>query len=168
MRRRCASPVRDIDGELVAVHVTYLQHGQKLSAREPRKLPGPVIGRSGCAIRLGEASAGVLGIGEGIETCLAASRLSGIPVWSALNASLLERFEPPSHIKTLAIFADNDAVGLKAATILSKKLENRVGIDLRVPRRPWKDWNDVLTPSFSPPKRRGFSDERTTCIQTYV
>jgi len=39
---------------------------------------------------------GVLGIAEGIETALSAAVLDGVPVWAALNTSLLARFEPHS------------------------------------------------------------------------
>ena len=78
--------VRDIEGEIVTAHVTYLQNGAKLSRHEPRKILSAMTGRRGCAVRLLPVAGDVLGIGEGIETCLAASVLhDGLPVWSALG-----------------------------------------------------------------------------------
>lgn len=136
--------VRDVAGELVTAHVTYLQQGQKLSEYEPRKLLSSMTGRMGCAVRLipvGE----VLGIAEGIETALSASRMNNsVPVWAALNTSLLMRFEPPENTKALLIFADNDAPGLQAAARLMERLQGRVHLELRLPPMPFNDWNDAL------------------------
>jgi putative DNA primase/helicase len=72
--------VRDITGEIVTAHVTYLEHGRKLASYEPRKLLSPLSGRTGCAVRLADATGNELGVGEGIETCLAAAALHGLPV----------------------------------------------------------------------------------------
>ena len=58
-----------------------------------------------------------LGIAEGIETALSAHQLYKLPVWSALNATLMKKFKAPSGVDTLVIFADNDknGTGLNAA-----------------------------------------------------
>ena len=45
-----------------------------------------------------------LGIAEGIETALAASYRFGVPVWSAI----LESWEPPTGVKRMIVFGDND------------------------------------------------------------
>ncbi len=60
-----------------------------------------------------------MGIAEGIETALAAQQILEIPVWAALNASLLAKFQPPSIVEHLIIAADNDAAGKKAARQLA-------------------------------------------------
>ncbi|EQD69498.1 phage P4 alpha, zinc-binding domain protein [mine drainage metagenome] len=86
--------VRDHAGALVTAHVTYLHAGRKLEGHEPRKLLGPLTGREGCAVRLMPAGE-LLGIAEGIETALSAAALDGVPVWAALNTTLLGKFEPP-------------------------------------------------------------------------
>jgi putative DNA primase/helicase len=135
--------VRDVAGELVTAHVTYLQAGKKLSTHEPRKLLSPLSGHQGCAVRLMGATE-VLGIAEGIETALSAGVLDGVPVWAALNAALLAKFEPPSGIKRLLIFADRDAAGLLAAGQLMQRLQGRVDFELRSPSPPYKDFNDQL------------------------
>jgi putative DNA primase/helicase len=136
--------VRDIAGELVSLHVTYLQHGRKLADHEPRKILSPLAGRSGCAVRLVPLEGATLGIAEGVETALAAHALQGVPTWAALNTSLLARFEPPAEVRQLLVFADRDAPGLEAAARLMQRLQGRVRLELQVPPAPAKDWADVL------------------------
>lgn len=140
--------VRDFEGDLATVHATYLYGGKKLAQHEPRKLLSPLTGREGCAVRLMPAT-DVLGIGEGLETMLSAAVLDGVPVWAALNTSLLAKFEPPAGVTLLRIFADRDEAGLLAAGHLMERLQGRVRFELRVPPAPHKDFNDLLT------RRRG-------------
>lgn len=134
--------VRDINGELVTVHVTYLEaDGRKISEYEPRKLLSGMTGRRGCAVRLAALSE-TLGIAEGIETALSATRLHGLPVWAALNTSLLTKFVPPGQVTKLIIFADRDVAGLDAASKLMQSLQGRVELQIKTPNL--KDWNDAL------------------------
>lgn len=134
--------VRDMRGELVTVHVTYLDPaGEKLRNHEPRKLLSGMSGREGCAVPL-MSFTDTLGIAEGIETALSAAALHGIPVWAALNTSLLQKFEPPAVVTKLVIFADRDVAGLDAASKLMQRLQERVRLEIRTPSA--KDWNDVL------------------------
>jgi len=137
--------VVDAAGGLVTAHVTYLQAGAKLQGYEPRKILGPLTGREGCAARLMPADGPKLGIAEGIETALSACLLYDMPVWAALNTSLLAKFEPPALVDELVIFADNDTAGLAAACRLMQRLQGRVRFDFRTPPATCKDFNDVLT-----------------------
>lgn len=135
------APVTDVNGELVTVHVTYLTNGgEKLEAYEPRKILSKLEGRESCAIRL-VPHGPVLGIAEGIETALSASRIHGLPVWAALNTSLLAKFIPPD-VQQVVIFADRDIAGLDAAAQLGERLQGRVPFSIRTPKV--KDWNDAL------------------------
>lgn len=150
--------VVDVNGELVTAHVTYLQNARKLvvsdpeSAAEapsilpPRKILSALGGRIGCAVRLMPAGE-VLGIAEGIETALSAARLDELPVWAALNTSLLAKFEPPRGTQRLVIYADADIAGLTAAIRLAERVQARVcggmALETRIPP-PGTDWNDVL------------------------
>jgi putative DNA primase/helicase len=136
--------VVDMAGELVTAHVTYLEAGQKLPGYEPRKLLGPLTGREGCAVRLMPAGS-VLGVAEGLETALSAALLDSLPVWAALNTSLLAKFDPPASVERLVIYADRDEAGLTGACRLMERLQGRVRFELRVPRSPHKDFNDQLT-----------------------
>ena len=136
--------VVDVAGELVTCHVTYLRDGKKISDLEPRKILSPLTGRAGCAVRLMPA-ADELGIAEGIETALSAAALDGVPVWAALNTSLLSRFEPPPNVIRLRVYADRDEAGLTAALRLLERLQGRIAVAIRIPTAPAKDWNEVLT-----------------------
>jgi putative DNA primase/helicase len=136
--------VRDIAGELVTAHVTYLKGGSKLEANEPRKMLSPLTGRLGCAVRLMPIAGDALGIAEGLETALSASALhDDMPTWAALTTALLGKFEPPPEVRRLLVFADRDAPGLEAAGRLMERLQGRVCMELRLPPAPHKDWNDA-------------------------
>lgn len=134
--------VRDMCGELVTAHVTYLTpSGEKLSDYEPRKILSAMTGREGCAVPL-MPHGDTLGIAEGIETALSAARMHELPVWAALNTSLLAKFEPPHTVNRIVIFADRDVAGLLATTQLMERLQERVRLVVKVPQS--KDWNDAL------------------------
>lgn len=99
------------DGRFAGVHTTWLapraEGGwDKLDGvGDPRRSLGP-LWRG--AIRLFPA-APRLGVAERIETALAAHRLSGLPVWSCLNAGALGAVDLPFDVEELVIFADRDA-----------------------------------------------------------
>jgi hypothetical protein len=124
--------VRDRDGELASVHITYLKNGRKLADHPPRKLLSPTGGRVGCAVRLAPLEGPVLAVAEGIETALAAQMILKVPTWAALNTSLLGNFEPPAGIERLVIAADRDVAGLTAAWKLRDRLD--LPMELRVSR----------------------------------
>ena len=131
------------DGKFLTYHVTYLQNGHKAPIDPCRKLlPGPAL--KGAAVELWPAGE-VLGIAEGIETAIAAHMLFDVPVWAALNTSLLKSWTPPDGLKRVFIFGDHDAnyAGQAAAYALAHRLHGRVEVDLRFPDEPG-DFNDVL------------------------
>ena len=131
------------DGRFLTFHVTYLEDGHKAPVDPCRKmLPGP--GLKGAAVELWPHNE-VLGIAEGIETAIAAHMLFKVPVWAALNTSLLKSFTPPDQVKRLVIFGDNDTnhAGQAAAYALAHRLHDRVEIEIKFPDSPG-DFNDVL------------------------
>lgn len=118
---------------IIYLHKTFLENGKKADIERNKKiysaLDNKVVCTScgnttmqSCAVRLfehGEA----LGITEGIETALAATQLSKIPTWAAMNTAILKAFKAPKGVKTLVIFADNDShgAGLAAAITCANK-----------------------------------------------
>lgn len=136
------------NGQNVSLHRTFLSGTSKLPADDCRKvMPGTLP--DGCAVRLTPITEAddVLGIAEGIETALSASALFSIPVWAALNTSLLRKWQPPAHVREVCIFADNDAngAGQQAADALRQRLAAAgLTVTVHLPSTTGTDWNDEL------------------------
>ena len=97
-------------GSAVTIHRTYLTgDGQKAPVGAPKKMMRFPSGcrLAGGAIRLADPGY-VLGVAEGVETALAVMEGIGMPVWSAVNAYLLEHFVPPPEVRQVLVFADKD------------------------------------------------------------
>jgi len=98
----------------------------------------------GGVVRLCEADSGVLLIGEGLETCLAAMQATRLPVWSSLSASGLCHLRLPHTIRDVTILADGDEAGRNAAEIAARRWVAQ-GRRVRIARAPEGfDLNDVL------------------------
>lgn len=136
--------IRDCAGELVSLHVTYLDKGAKLATGTARKILSPMIGRESCAVRLYAVSGDSMGIAEGIETAISAAEIHRVTVWSVLNTALMAKFTPPAGITRLMVFADRDIPGLTAGSALMERLQGQVRVEIRTPPSPHKDWNDAL------------------------
>jgi putative DNA primase/helicase len=136
------APIIGPDGIVQSVHRIFME------GPEPRKTTMPAVTTiNGGAVRLHEPTE-ELGIGEGVETCLAASELFQVPVWSAVTANGVETFAPPAGLLRLHVFADNDANarGQLAAYKLAHRL-SRTGlvVEVHIPPEVDTDWNEVLT-----------------------
>ncbi|BBI65443.1 hypothetical protein HSBAA_PA_0460 (plasmid) [Vreelandella sulfidaeris] len=113
----------------------------------------------GGAIRLGTATAGVIGVAEGIETSLAIRAATGMPVWPVLSASLMRSFEPPEGVTEVVIWADRDLpdrkgrkAGQDAAEVLQARLLEGIRASIKIPDASSStdvsvDWADVYTSS---------------------
>jgi putative DNA primase/helicase len=133
--------VQTWDGKGINIHRTYISD-DKPTVRKlmPGKLP------DGSAIRLLYAYHGTeMGVAEGIETALSAMKLFGLPTWSLINATLMQKWRPPVGIKKVVIFGDNDKsfTGQMAAYTLAYKLRDSVEVEVKIPTMPGWDWNDV-------------------------
>lgn len=142
------------DGKGVTIHRTYLtQDGAKAALDPVRKLMTPTRKLENVAIRLGPVDSGWLGVAEGLETALCASKKHGIPVWACTSAGLLKSFRPPPEVKTLYVCADNDRsfTGQAAAYELARVVTN-LGIECRVlmPPEEGTDWADDWKARASP------------------
>jgi putative DNA primase/helicase len=104
--------VRGVGGEPIAIHRTYLapDGSGKADVPKPRMMLGSV---TGAAVRLGEiGKSGVVGLGEGIETCLSVMQACPeLPAWAALSSGNLEQVILPPEAAQVVILADNDGEG---------------------------------------------------------
>ena len=132
------------DGRLVAIHRTYLLDGKKAPVPTPKKLTAASGTLSGACIPLAAPRGGVLGIAEGIETAVAASLGSGLPVVAAYCANALSSFAWPHGTQRLVLFADSDPAGQQAAAALAQRAE-QAGLNSKIftPSTPGLDWADV-------------------------
>lgn len=135
-------------GQFVTAHRTFLKDGAKARVPEAKKqMPG--VGFDGAAIRLSPVSR-CLGVAEGIETALAASEQFGVPTWSCLNVTGVEKFVPPAGVEEVIVFGDNDKsfAGQAAAYRAAHRLALKgYGVKVVLPPDPYKDWLDVLNAS---------------------
>jgi putative DNA primase/helicase len=143
--------VRDLDGQLICLHRTYLTHkGAKAPVPKPKKLTRRAGPMRGAAIWLngrGRArETEVIGVAEGIETALACYIRNRIVIAASMSAGMLKQFQWPAQIKELVIFADNDKnqVGQDAGLALAARA-SAAGIVTRllVPEQVGSDWADV-------------------------
>ena len=133
---------RGSDNTPLAIHRTYLaRDGAGKAPVDPQKMMlGPCRGG---AVRLGQAE-GVLMVGEGIETCLAATQASGHAVWAALSTSGLRTLGLPREVRDVIVLADGDDPGEAAAQECAWRWK-REGRRVRIARPPQgMDFNDLL------------------------
>jgi hypothetical protein len=136
---------RGKDGTPIAIHRTFL--GIDGSGKAPvdaeKMMLGPCRGGS---VRL-DSSVDVLMVGEGIETCLAAMRATGLAAWAALSTSGLRSLELPREIRDVIVLADGDEPGEAAALDCARRWK-REGRRVRIARPPHgMDFNDLLKTS---------------------
>ena len=127
------------------IQYTYLDtNGRKAEVPKPRKLAPAQIPHGG-AVRLAP-SADTMGIAEGVETAMAAAKLFDVPVWSALSAGGMLKWQPPVTARHPTGSGPNGAhcPGPAAAWSLAHRL-NIEGLraEVRIPELEG-DWNDVL------------------------
>ncbi len=130
------------DGKLIGIHRTFLaRDGNGKAPVEPAKMMlGPCRGG---AVRLAEPR-DVLMVGEGIETCLAATQASVRPAWAALSTSGLRTLELPHEVRDVIVLADGDDPGEAAAQECAWRWK-REGRRVRIARPPHgMDFNDLL------------------------
>ena len=138
------STMRYPDGSAASIHRTYLTaDGDKAPVQTVKKfMAGKPLQTA--SVRLSPVDQRI-GIAEGIETALAATRRFGVPIWAATNAVLLEAWVPPTGAKRVLIAGDNDAsyTGQFAAFALARRLvRNGYAVEIQIPKVTGKDWAD--------------------------
>jgi hypothetical protein len=154
------------DATPLAIHRTFLaRDGSSKAPVDPQKM---MLGRCrGGVVRLGDLRGagaadaadadpsgrplatrsiigGVLMVGEGIETCLAAMQATGHPTWAALSTTGLKALDLPEDVRDVIVLADGDAPGEAAARDCSWRWK-RQGRRVRIARPPQgTDFNDML------------------------
>ncbi len=109
------------DGAICGVHRTWLDPVRP--AKAPLARPRKALGRvHGLAVRFGTPAAGMLLVGEGIETVLSiVTALPDTVAAAALSAGSLGAFAPPAGTDRLVIARDNDPEGEQAAERLARR-----------------------------------------------
>ena len=136
----------------ISIHRTFLARngGGKAPVEPPKMMLGPCRGG---AVRLAPLG-GVLMVGEGIETCLAAMQATGHAAWAALSTSGLRSLELPDVVRDVIVLADGDDPGEAAAQDAALRWV-REGRRVRIARPPrGLDFNDVLL-GRAPPNGEG-------------
>ena len=123
--------VADLDGRITGVHRTWLHprgldkgHGPKAPVATPRRAMGELAGH---AVRFGTArpapaDAGVLAVGEGIETVLSLRVVAPmLASAAALSAAHLAALALPAGLRRLYLVQDNDPAGRHAVLTLSER-----------------------------------------------
>jgi putative DNA primase/helicase len=134
------------DGLPITLHRTYLTgDGQKANVPTVRKLMSPVRKLENSSVRLAKPVDGWMGVAEGIETALCASKRYQMPVWACVSAGLMETFRPPEGVSMVTVFGDNDRsfTGQASAYKLARAIVS-LGIECRVaiPSVAGTDWAD--------------------------
>ncbi len=124
------------------IHRTFLLDDGSAKAPPGKKMLGSV---KDAAVRLFPMPQdGHIGIAEGIETALSAHALSGMPVWAALSADGLARFQWPEGTTRITIHADAGDAGRQAAAALCDRLnQTNIANEIVLPIHG-DDFNDDL------------------------
>ena len=144
------------EDELVGIHRTFLDPDGSGKAPVPKtKLSKKCADTiSGGAIRLFEPEVGKpLVLCEGIESSLAVHEITGFPVWSCINSTMLGKVVLPHNTNSIIIGADLDrsGAGQESAEKLGRRLADK-GLDVKISLPPMPipggtsgvDWLDYL------------------------
>lgn len=134
--------IREAEGEICAVEVTYLAlNGERARMRTPRRAIGIIP--PGSAVRLDPAGPRLL-VAEGVFSALSASERFAMPAWALLSTSNLRRWEPPAGVRAVLIAADRGVDGERSARLLAARLAaGGLQVAIRWPPSPAGDWNEA-------------------------
>jgi putative DNA primase/helicase len=136
-----------LSGELKGIHRTYLADDG--TGKAPIAVQKAMLGPCGGGAVMLKPAGEVLGLGEGIETCVAAMQARvNLPVWAALSTSGLKALPlPPMPLaRTVIILCDHDRNGAgerAGRTAAQPWLRQGRSVRRAMPPEPG-DVNDVL------------------------
>ena len=133
----------DGQGDICALHRTYLAHDGRKAAMEPVKATWGAF--SGGAIRLHPPGPELL-VAEGVETAASAAVLLGCPAWAAIACgNLRASMVLPPIVRRITIAADPDPPGQRAAAGAAARWreEGRI-VRIAMPDTPGQDFADIL------------------------
>jgi putative DNA primase/helicase len=135
--------VTDRRGDPMGIHRTFL--AKDGTSKAPVDAPKMMLGScKGGAIHLANPT-DRLAVGEGIETSLSYSQLSGKPVWAAGSATFLEHVVIPAGVTTATAIADGEEIGLEKARIAARRWKAAGVEKVTIAKpEPGLDFNDVL------------------------
>lgn len=130
-----------------SMHRTFLRPdgSGKAEMQSPRKLMPGTLPDGACVMLTEWHGHGPIGIAEGIETALAASRRFQMPVWAAISSGMLAKWTPPEGAESVCVFGDNDRKfgGQAAAFTLAHKLAVKgLEVNVHIPPAIGTDWAD--------------------------
>jgi putative DNA primase/helicase len=132
---------RPNEGRASGIHRTFLTPDGRKAAVDPVRM---MLGE--CApIRLGPVMAR-MGIAEGLETAICASKIFNCPVWSAISANGLKAWMPLEGVKTVVVCGDADEslTGQEAAFALGHRLiREGYQVEIQIPASLGTDWADA-------------------------
>lgn len=133
--------IRRLDGALCAVQRTFITEcGHKADVKPVRLNTGALADG---AVQLAPPGR-VLGLAEGVETALSATKLFNVPVWAACGLRF-DKICLPGCVASVVIFADHDEPGLEHAYASKRRFEQLgYSVSLRFPEPSGADWNDAL------------------------
>ena len=134
-----------ISHQPVALHRTYLNPmGTGKADVTPNKMTlGSYDG--GVVELFAPSPEGFIAIGEGIETCLSYTRLTGTPTWCSVSAGNTSKLQIPFTIKHVILLKDNDVMGERSTNLAAERIEDQgPTIAITSPPRPFNDFNDQL------------------------
>ncbi len=123
------------------LHRTYLTPDGRKAAVDPVRMTYGELG----PVRLSEWT-DALGVAEGIETAICASKRFGLPFVAALSAAGMADFTPFPGIGMVVVAGDNDEsfTGQAAAYALAKRLRaSGLAVCVEIPDRVNTDWCDL-------------------------
>ena len=126
--------------ELTGIHRVRVDQ-PRLWPRTRRKMLGPV---SGSAVKLADVPDGVLAVGEGIETAMAANQMGFGPAWALGSAGAIAALPVLEDVRKLILLGENDDASRKATDDCAERwLREGREVELVEPE-VGKDLNDEL------------------------